>query len=62
MDNPTSTPINNQSSNSNSPSSSTEQKSSTQPNNQVQKNVGGDQKNTTKSSEVVKENKDITAG
>ena len=61
MNNSTSTPINNQSSIQDSPSSGTEPKSSTQPNNQAPKSIGGDQKTLTKSSKLVKENKDIIA-
>jgi len=61
MDNSTSTPINNSSSTPNSSSPSTEKKNSSTQSSPIPQNIGGDQKNTTKSNDVEKENKVVTA-
>jgi len=57
----TTTPNSNSNSNSNSSSPSKEQKSSTSQPNSSPKNIGGDQKNETAKTDIVKENKDVTA-
>ncbi|MDP4234931.1 MAG: hypothetical protein Q8919_00595 [Bacteroidota bacterium] len=61
MDNSTSTPISNSTSNPSSTSPNKENQNSTPKSNPSTQNIGGDQNNESKKTEVVKENKEISA-
>jgi hypothetical protein len=61
MNNSESKPINNQSSTPSNPSPNSEKNGSTPQNKPTPQNVGGDQKNEPKKTDVIKENKDISS-